>query len=294
LSILSQRQYDVHQQIDLVNTGASAPEKQNLWVALIRTFPPYQVVTSMSISPKTYTLVTDELGNQYAEFDFSRQPPGAARAISIDYQVTVNEVAYDLSTCQGPLPEGDTQPELHIESANPQIVSLAQRLAQPKSTPCDAFRAFYNYVGDNLTYTPNNESWGAQAALGPMGADCTEYSSLLIALSRAQHIPARYFEGLRYLTSDAQPDDRIQHAWVDVFLPGAGWVAMDPTLGRLPTRRSDYFAHYTPDHIIVTMGRNPSTLRGSNYWTHLYWPGDATTIVVEPAPWKIEIASGSD
>jgi transglutaminase-like putative cysteine protease len=109
-----------------------------------------------------------------------------------------------------------------------------------------------------------------------------------MALSRAQGIPARYFEGLLYLDKETDALARSEHAWPDVFLPGIGWVAMDPTLGRILVNRETYFAHYTPDHIIVTMGANPSVLRGSSYWTHLYWPGDSTKIRVY-GEWKIEL-----
>ena len=122
-----------------------------------------------------------------------------------------------------------------------------------------------------------------------MGADCTEYASLVIALSRANRIPARYYEGLLYLR-ESERDAQIaqtEHAWLDVYLPEIGWVAMDPTLGRSPANRETYFAHYTPNHIIVTTGRNPSTLRGASYWTHLYWPGNSTTIRVKNADWII-------
>src|SRR5512147_1292710 len=71
MTILGQRAYEVQQRLTVVNEGPGQPEKQNLWVALIRDFPPYQTVRSMEVSPKNYTLFTDELGNQYAEFDFS-------------------------------------------------------------------------------------------------------------------------------------------------------------------------------------------------------------------------------
>jgi transglutaminase-like putative cysteine protease len=286
-TILDRREYDVHQQLALVNEGPGQPEKQNIWVALIRDLPPYQDVLSMEVSPKDYELVVDEYGNQYAEFDFSKQPAGTTQTIKIDYRVVVNELAYDLSTCQGELPDDFIQPELHIESANPQIVALASKLSRGKDTICQQVRAFYDYIGDTLVYTPNGKNWGAQAALGPMGADCTEYTSLLVALSRAQHIPARYFEGLLYLDEGTNALAKIEHAWPDVYLPGVGWTALDPTLGRLPVKRDTYFAHYTPDHIIVTMGANPSVLRGSSYWTHLYWPGDSTNLHVE-GEWKIE------
>jgi transglutaminase-like putative cysteine protease len=288
MTIQGRNEYLVHQKIILANEGPGQPEKQNIWVALIRDFPPYQQVQSMEISPGEYTPVTDEYGNRYAEFDFSGQPAGKSETISIDYRVTVNELVYDLSGCTGSLPTDFTQPELHIESANPQITALAGRLSQDKRDTCQQVRAFYDYAGDNLVYTHNKNNWGAQAALGPMGADCTEFSALLAALSRAQGIPARYFTGLLYLDQGTNAIARIEHAWADVYLPGAGWVGLDPTLGRIPVNRDTYFAHYMPDHIIVTLGVSPSVLRGSSYWTHLYWPGDSTRIKVT-SDWKIDL-----
>jgi transglutaminase-like putative cysteine protease len=240
----------------------------------------------MEISPKDYELVVDEYGNHYAEFDFSRQPAGTTQTVKIDYQVVVNELAYDLSECQGALLDVFLQPELHIESANPQIIEIANERSQGQDTVCQQVRAFYDYIDKNLIYSYNGENWGAQAALGPMGSDCTEYTDLLVALSRAQGIPARYLEGLLYLDQGTDATAKIEHAWPDVYLPTVGWAALDPTLGRVPANHETYFAHYTPDHIIVTMGASPSVLRGSSYWTHLYWPGDSTKIRVD-GEWKI-------
>jgi transglutaminase-like putative cysteine protease len=288
VTVLGQREYDVHQQLTLVNKGPGQPEKQNIWVALIQTFSPYQEVQSMQVSPRGYTTITDEYGNHYAEFDFSGQPAGTTETVQIDYRVTVNELSYSLADCQGVLLTELTQPELHIESANPQIVALAAQLSQGKSTVCQQVRAFYEYIGNTLVYTYNGQNWGAEATLGPMGSDCTEYTDLLIAQSRARGIPARYFEGLLYLDKSTTALAQMEPAWPDVYIPTAGWVALDPTLGRSLVDRDTYFAHYTPDHIIVTMGANPSVLRGGDYWTHLYWPGNSTNIQ-DSADWKIEL-----
>jgi transglutaminase-like putative cysteine protease len=286
--VIGTRTYEVIETITLSNLGQGEPEKQNIWVALIRDFPPYQEVQSVEITPGEYGMVVDEYGNQYAEFDLSRQAAGTTQTVRIDYRVTVNELTYDISVCQGNLPDEFNRPELHIESANPQIMALAEELSQGQGTVCQKVRAFYEYIGDELTYTFNGENWGAQAALGPMGADCTEYTDLLVALSRAQGIPARYFEGLLCLDKGTDSIAQTEHAWLDVFMPSIGWVALDPTLGRSLGNRSTYFAHYTPDHIIVTMGASPSVLRGSSYWTHLYWPGNSTQIRVS-GEWKIEL-----
>jgi len=287
-TVLGRREYGIRQHLTLVNEGPGQPEKQNIWVALIQTVPPYQEVQSREITPKEYTLVSDENGNQYAEFDFSDHPAGTTKMVKIDYRLVVNELGYDLDNCEGELLDVFTQPELHIESANPQIMALAKELSREKKNTCQKVRAFYDYIGDELVYTYNGRNWGAQAALGDMGADCTEYASLQVALSRAQGIPARYYEGLLYLENDTKNLARLEHAWAEVYLPGTGWVSLDPTLGRIPLQRETYFAHHTPEHIIVTMGASPSTLRGSSYWTHLYWPGTSTKIRVEAGKWEIE------
>ena len=284
--IIATQEYEVHQEILLVNRGEEEPEKQNLWVALIRDISPYQEVHSRKISPANYTLFTDEHGNEYAEFDFAAHPPGTEISVKIDYQISVNEIIYEIGDCAGSLIDDYIFPELHVESANPQIIKIAQDLARLKN-PCEQARAFYNYAGDNLVYTHNKNDWGAQATLGFMGSDCTEYASLVMALSRSQEIPARYYEGLLFLDDKTSELAHTQHAWLDLYLPGVGWLAMDPTLGRQQSNREQYFAHYTPDHIIVTTGRNPSTLRGSSYITHLYWPGNSTKINIEKLDWII-------
>ena len=53
-TITSQAEYLVHQELTLANEGPGKPEKQNIWVALIHDFPPYQGVLSMEVSPKDY------------------------------------------------------------------------------------------------------------------------------------------------------------------------------------------------------------------------------------------------
>src|SRR5512147_1724099 len=63
--VLGHREYRVHQRLTLVNDGPGSPEKQNLWVALVQSVPPYQEVLSTEITPADYRLVIDEDGNRY-------------------------------------------------------------------------------------------------------------------------------------------------------------------------------------------------------------------------------------
>jgi transglutaminase-like putative cysteine protease len=289
LSILRSDQYDIQQRLKLVNRGTGSPSKLNLWMALIADDRPYQEVIQREISPADHQIVTDEHGNIFAEFEFSDMPPGSEIQITVDYQVKTNWLKYDLSSCEGELPDFYNKAELHIESRNPQITSLSDQLIANHQTICDQVRAFYDFVGEELVYSFNGGNWGAQATFGEMGADCTEYSSLMIALSRAAGIPARYVEGLWYSLDGDEGRNLQEHAWLEVYLPGIGWTAMDPTLGRSSITRNEFFAQLPSDHIIVTHGRNPSTLRGASYFTYLYWPGNSTEIIIDQAGWTIHL-----
>ena len=56
---------------------------------------------------------------------------------------------------------------------------------------------------------------------------CQDFAHLLIGLCRSVKIPARYVSG--YLATETAS---ATHAWVEVFIPGAGWRALDPTHNR--------------------------------------------------------------
>jgi transglutaminase-like putative cysteine protease len=55
---------------------------------------------------------------------------------------------------------------------------------------------------------------------------CQDFAHLLIAMLRAHGLAARYVSG--YLRSGSVGAE-ASHAWVGVFVPGHGWVDLDPT-----------------------------------------------------------------
>ncbi len=61
---------------------------------------------------------------------------------------------------------------------------------------------------------------------------CQDFSHLMIALCRAIGIPARYVSGYHYVTDlqvRTSDFEQSSHAWVEVLIPGTGWVGFDPT-----------------------------------------------------------------
>ncbi len=77
---------------------------------------------------------------------------------------------------------------------------------------------------------------------------CQDFANLFICMARLLNIPARYRVG--YIFTGGDYENKIQsdasHAWVELYLPWAGWRGFDPTNGCLTG----------PDHVRVACGRN--------------------------------------
>ncbi len=78
---------------------------------------------------------------------------------------------------------------------------------------------------------------------------CQDFTNLFICLARLLGVPARYVCGYIY-TGPANEKNRSQsqasHAWVQLYLPEAGWKGFDPTNGILTQT----------EHVRVAVGRN--------------------------------------
>lgn len=62
---------------------------------------------------------------------------------------------------------------------------------------------------------------------------CQDFAHVMIGALRSVGLPARYVSG--YLRSGANVTGaEASHAWVSVWMPGAGWVDYDPTNNVLP------------------------------------------------------------
>ena len=270
--------YDVANQISLVNGGKVTANPIHLIVALIPNIMPYQKVISMEFDSQYAESFSDAYGNRYAKFiSMTDLSPGAKIGILIKYQVEVEAQHFDLTQCKGiPLNEY-IKAERFIESDAKPITDLAERLARGKNVIYEKSEEFYNFVADNMHYAGYDpKDVGALTALKFLSGDCVEYSDLLIALNRAASIPARTIEGLTGCTYQGYDPGNNKHCWLEVHFPGIGWVPVDPTWGRFPKNRATYFGNMTPDHIVVTKGRNliplnPLPDMSYHYFAYRFW-----------------------
>ena len=74
---------------------------------------------------------------------------------------------------------------------------------------------------------------------------CQDFAHLMIGAVRSLHLAARYVSG--YLRSGEDvTGSEASHAWVSVFVPGFGWLDIDPTNDVLPSE----------GHITLAWGRD--------------------------------------
>ncbi|MFT3844530.1 MAG: transglutaminase family protein [Lacibacter sp.] len=75
---------------------------------------------------------------------------------------------------------------------------------------------------------------------------CQDFAHVLLQLLRTIGIPSRYVSGYICPNKNGMRGEGATHAWVEVWVPGAGWTGIDPT--------NNVWA--TTDHVKLAVGRN--------------------------------------
>lgn len=85
-------------------------------------------------------------------------------------------------------------------------------------------------VYHSMTYDLNNASVEKRLSevIESSTGVCQDYAHLMIAMLRANNIPARYVSGYLNQGTHYQGSGAI-HAWVEVLIPEVGWIGFDPT-----------------------------------------------------------------
>jgi hypothetical protein len=188
-----------------------------------------------------------------------------------------------------------TQSEAEIQSAHAEIAAFAAASLptgfRKAIAPYDAARVLHQAVMKHMTYTLKHPGDGALGALRNGWGDCGYYSYLLIACLRNIGIPARPTAGWWEGTNQ-------WHMWVELYLPGGGWIVADPTVGdqESPDGLYAYQFGYVPNansRCSVTLAATnimPSHAYGHLQVPNWYWSGTAKWLGTEhqcrllPAP----------
>ena len=76
--------------------------------------------------------------------------------------------------------------------------------------------------------TAAGETGVVEEILTKRGGKCADISSVFVALARAAGVPAREVFGLRLGKKSEQDMTGGYHCWAEFYLPGTGWIPVDP------------------------------------------------------------------
>ncbi|WP_207427558.1 transglutaminase family protein [Pedobacter sp. SYSU D00535] len=98
-------------------------------------------------------------------------------------------------------------------------------------TPFKTALHFCRYVYENFEYIPGitnvetqpDEIWKLKAGV------CQDFAHMLLVMLRHIRIPSRYVSGYICPNKNGMRGEGATHAWVESFIPGYGWMGLDPT-----------------------------------------------------------------
>ncbi len=111
------------------------------------------------------------------------------------------------------------------------VKELADQITAGKTTVYARAKAIYDWTCENMYRDPKTKGCGPGdvcSLLQKPGGKCTDIHSVFVALCRAAGVPAREIFGVRQGRKGVVDVTKWQHCWAEFFLPGYGWVPVDP------------------------------------------------------------------
>ncbi|ALC17784.1 transglutaminase-like cysteine protease [Desulfuromonas soudanensis] len=167
---------------------------------------------------------------------FARWADGAkSRKLTFAFAVERQEVIRrDFPAREGAWDPADYAPYLEATALGPidgAVKVLADRITRGQGTVAGKARAIYDWTCDNMYRDPKTRGCGPGdvcTLLTAPGGKCADIHSVFVALARAAGVPAREVFGIRQGKGSEEEITGWQHCWAEFFLPGYGWVPVDP------------------------------------------------------------------
>lgn len=123
----------------------------------------------------------------------------------------------------------------HFAPRDARLAAFACDLFKPGRPLLPAAQALMSRIHDRMEYAPETTDVATDAlqALAKGQGVCQDFAHLMIGVMRSMGLAARYVSG--YLLTQPPPGQHrligadASHAWVAVWCPLHGWVALDPT-----------------------------------------------------------------
>ena len=208
---------------------------------------------SLKVEPKEHFLnwQQDPFGNYQARFVFLEKASHLSIEVDLLAEMTViNPFDFFLESYaeEAPFSYDDSlldelQPYLQIKDSSDLLKEYVSQISLKKQRTVDFLVEINQKIYKDISYIIRMES-GVQTPMETLKlgrGSCRDSAWLFVQTLRHLGIAARFSSGyLIQLVPDQKPLEGPQgpevdftdlHAWTEVFLPGAGWVGLDPTSG---------------------------------------------------------------
>ena len=164
------------------------------------------------------------------------KPGGRSRKLSFRFDAKRMEVVKKnfpaRETCWDP---ADYRQWLMPSSLGPTdgvVRTLAEHITKGKRSVLEKARAIYDWTCKNMYRDETVKGCGIGDVRYLLkkrpGGKCTDIHSAFVALCRAAGVPAREIFGIRMCKKTTADITRWEHCWAEFYLPGYGWIPVDP------------------------------------------------------------------
>jgi len=245
------------------NFGPDTVKTLDVYLAVPQDLANQELLQPATFEPEPTNMLTDKWGQLVAHFHFENLAPAEFASVRMFSSAKLYETRYfvfpekvgSLNDIPGDIRERYLVDDAKISLDNDIIQKGIKEALDGETNPYWVARKIFNYVIDHMEYELAGGWNVAPAVLERGNGSCSEYSFVYIAMCRAAGLPARYAGSIVVRNDDASYDD-VFHRWVEVYLPGYGWLPVDPSGGdqKWPADRANYFGFLGNRFLITTVG----------------------------------------
>jgi len=231
-SLADKKQGLISIKVDL--KALETPQSAKIWLP----YPvsgEYQVIEDMAIKGNFINSGVYKEPKSGALYFYAEWPKETQeKKVEMGFKVSTQErQARNLVDTGAPVPveiQKYLQPDWWVPTDG-QVAEIAQAIQKDTTGILEKSHAVYDWVVENTSRDPNVKGCGlgvVEVTLSKRSGKCADISSVYVALARNVGVPAREVFGLRLGKKAEQDITGWYHCWAEFYLPGTGWVAVDP------------------------------------------------------------------
>jgi hypothetical protein len=268
------------------NYGPGSVETLDAYIAVPEDRHNQKIIGDIVFSPIADAILSDHWGQEVAHVQLGNLPLAERQRFTMHVVVELSDVRWfvfpekvgNMEDIPGDIRERYLVDEDKYRINDPTIQEAVKAAVGDETNPYWMMRKIYKYVRDNLYYERVGGWNVAPAVLERGNGSCSEYSFVFIAMCRAAGLPARYVGAVAIRGDDASTDE-VFHRWCECYVPGYGWVPVDPSGGdqERPEAVAEYFGHLANRYLITTEGGGASEYLGWGYNSDEKWTSKGPT-----------------